>query len=310
MDTRSLGRTDLRLSEITLGTWGLATGAYGPVDDARFDATVKAAIEAGVTTFDVAPVWGEAEARIGQLVSDAKIDAVIITRGGARWVDGELQQSFETDALVADCEASLERLGRETIDLWLLHNPGDVTLRRESFQDAIAQLEEEGKIRAWGVSCGDAEEARLAIAAGAQAICLTYNLLRPSVLEDLATDLAVNGCGVLARSPLMYGMLSGQWHESRVFGEEDHRKRRWATEAFLERLRHVAAMRFLVGDQHPDLATAALRYVLSSPQVTSAIVGARRPPQIDHAVDAASGPPWIDDDDMVRFRKVASSFGL
>ncbi|GAB5545919.1 MAG: aldo/keto reductase [Sandaracinaceae bacterium] len=310
MNTRSLGRTDLRLSEIALGTWGLASGAYGPVTPERVDETLKAAIDAGVTTFDVSPVWGEAEARVGAAIEDAKIDAVVITRAGARLVDGELQQSFETDALIADCEASLERLGREQIDLWLLHNPGDVTLRRETFQEAVAQLEEEGKIRAWGVSVGDAEEARLAIAAGAQAICLTYNLLRPGALDDLTTELATNGCGVLARSPLMYGMLGGQWHESRVFSEDDHRKRRWSSEAFLERLRHVAAMRFLVGDDHPDLATAALRFVLAQPQVSTALVGARAPRQIRSAVEAATGSPWIGDEDAVRLAKIRSQLGI
>ena len=101
MQTRTLGRTDLRVSEITLGTWGLASGSYGPVRPARVEETIREALEAGVTTFDCAPVWGDSEAQVGAVLRDAKADAVVITRGGARLVKGKLLQSFTAEALVA-----------------------------------------------------------------------------------------------------------------------------------------------------------------------------------------------------------------
>lgn len=310
MQTRSLGRTDLRLSEITLGTWGLATGSYGPVRPERFDETLRSALDAGVTSFDCAPVWGDSEERIGRLLEETKSDAIVITRGGARLVDGRLQQSFYTDALVADCEASLERLGREQIDLFLLHNPGDVTIRAGDWRPAIEQLEEDGKIRAWGMSVGDAEEARLAIDAGVQAICLPHNLLTPSDLDDLQTDLATRGVGVLARSPLMYGLLAGRWSEGRRFVDGDHRINRWSRRAFEERIRQVEDLRFLVGERHPDLATAALRFVLTHPAISSTIVGARNPYQVGAAVEAADGPPYLEDDDMLRLSKIRDAAGI
>ncbi|MCA9605368.1 MAG: aldo/keto reductase [Myxococcales bacterium] len=304
MQTRGLGRTDLRLSEITLGTWGLGAQSYGPIRPERFDETVRQALERGVSTFDVAPVWGDAEERVGRILKEEKADAVVITRGGARRVDGKLQQSFEPDALVADCETSLERLDREAIDLFLLHNPGDVTIRKGDWRPAIERLEDDGKIRAWGISVGDAEEARLAIEAGAQAICLTYNLLTPHALQDIADRVQQEGVGVLARSPLMYGLLAGRWSDSRRFAEDDHRDRRWNRASFEDRIRQIDALHFLVGAEHPDLATAALRFVLSHAAVTSAVVGARNPYQIGAAVDAANGPPYLTDTDMIRLAKV------
>ncbi len=313
METRTLGLTDLRLSEIALGTWGLAAGVYGDVARDRFDATLKRALERGVTTFDVAPVWGddgESERRLGEALKDSDVEPVVITRGGARIEDGRLRQSFGADELVADCEASLERLGREQIDLWLLHNPGDVTLRKAEWREAIHRLEEDGKIRAWGVSVGDLEEARVAIDQGAQAICLTYNLLKTVELEDLVTDLATHGCGVLARSPLMYGLLAGRWPPNRQFAVEDHRYRRWSADSLAARVRQVNELRFLVGTKHRDLATAALRFVLTHSSVTCALVGARTPYQIDAATEAASGPPYLDDDEMVRLAKVRNSAGI
>lgn len=311
METRSLGRTDVRLGEITLGTWGLAEQSYGHVSPERFDRIVRAAIDEGVTSFDLAPLWGdgEAERRVGRLIGEAGIEAAVITRAGVKRVDGKLRQSFASEDLIADCEASLERLGREHVDVWLLHNPGEDVLRREEWREAVDRLLEDGKIRAWGVSAGDAAEARIAIAAGAQAVCLPYNILVPHDVEDLGADLALGGCSVLARSPLAHGLLAGQWSEARLFAAADHRARRWSPQALATRIRQVNALRFLVGREHPDLATTALRFVLTHPAVATAIVGARSEAQVSSAVRAADNPR-LRDDDMVRIVKVRDAAGI
>lgn len=291
MQTRSLGRTDLVLSEIALGTWGLAEQTYGPVPPERLDRVIAAAIEAGVTTFDVAPLWGdgEAERRVGHFLAESKLEEpVVITRGGAERVEGKLRQSFASDDLVRGCEASLERLGRDTIELFLLHNPGVEELRREAWREAVESLEQEGKIRAWGVSVGSADEARVALAAGARAVCLTYHMVSPEMLDDLASDLARSGAGVLARSPLSHGLLAGQWSSSRLFGAGDHRARRWSANTFMQRVHETNKLRQAVGPEHRDLPTAALAFVLKNPAVASALVGARTPAQILAAAEASS----------------------
>ena len=181
---------------------------------------------------------------------------------------------------------------------------GDSILRQEGWREAVERLEKDGKIAAWGVSVGDAEEARLAITAGANAICLTYNVLRAYDLEDLATEIATAGCGVLARSPLMFGLLAGQWSERKQFEDDDHRTRRWGLDAFTVRIRQIEDLNFLVGHEHHDLATAALRFVLTNTLVTTAIVGARTPKQIRHAAGVANGAPYVSDDDLARIAKV------
>jgi aryl-alcohol dehydrogenase-like predicted oxidoreductase len=314
MQSRSVGRTDVRVSEIALGTWGLAEQSYGPVDPMRFDETVKAAIEKGVTTFDLAPLWGdgEGERRVGKILSEAKGDFVVASRGGARRKDGKIQTGFATDDLIADCEGSLERLGREAIDLWLLHGPGEGVLLKEAEQwkAAIEKLEQDGKIRAWGASVGGAEEARLAIAAGAKVLCLPYNLLRPKELDDLTSDLRTAGCGVMVRSPLMYGLLSGQWNAQRHFPNNDHRRERWTPAMFVERVRHVDSFRFLVDGEIGDMATAAIRFVLQHSAVSCALVGARSPYQISAAVEAAKGPPYLRDEVIARIARVRTSMSL
>jgi len=276
----------------------------------RFDETLRSALEGGITTFDCAPVWGDSEERVGRALAEAKADAIVITRAGTRLVDGKLEQSFTEDALVADCEASLKRLGRDTIDLWLLHNPGDVSIQTGDWRGAVDRLEAEGKIRAWGMSIGDAEEAHLAIDAGAQAICITHNLLASGDLDSLTDAIEEHGCKVLARSPLMFGLLAGIWSDGRRFSEHDHRERRWNRHSFEERVRQVDELRFLVGPDHPDLATAAIRFVLSHTAVSSVVLGARSPYQISAGVEAAKGPPYLSDVDVVRIGKVRDALGI
>ncbi|MFK7990452.1 MAG: aldo/keto reductase [Sandaracinaceae bacterium] len=308
MNTRTLGKTDLVLSEITLGTWGLAEQSYGKVEPTRLREVIDAALEIGVTTFDVAPLWGDgaAEQTLGDALNEAGTeDAVVITRGGRRRHEGEVVGDFREDALRRDCEASLERLGRDQVELFLLHNPSDDVILKEDWRGAVESLLDEGKIGAWGISVGGTEDARLAIHAGAQAICLPHNLASAHRIDDLLTELATANCGVLARSPLMYGLLAGQWSAMKRFEDEDHRSRRWGPDAFDARVRQIQKLEFLANGEHGDLATAALRYVLSNSLVTSALVGARTPAQIDHAVAAAErGAPYISDDDMARIAKL------
>ncbi|MGE0789169.1 MAG: aldo/keto reductase [Sandaracinaceae bacterium] len=313
MQSRSLGLTDIRVSEIALGTWGLTSGAYGEVKREKFDRTMARALERGVTTFDVAPTWGEdgaSETWLKEALEDCEIEPVIISRGGARFVDGKLACSFTVDDLVKDCEASLERLGRETIDVWLLHNPSHEVLTQDDWREAIHKLEAEGKIRAFGVSVGEVDDARIAVEHGAQVVCLTHNLLNGVRLDELTEELTANGAGVLARSPLMFGLLAGRWSADRVFDEDDHRARRWNKDTFKERIRQVDALRFLVGSKHEDLATAALRFTLTHAQVSCALVGARTAAQIEAAVEAASGPPYLTDEDMTRLAKVRNTAGI
>lgn len=303
MKRRKLGKTDLEVSEVSLGTWGLAARSYGPVEGATVEATIRAAWDAGVTTFDVSPAWGkgEAERRLALALGDHNKDAVIIGRAGQVDVDGRLLLQFDTFVVVREVEESLKRLSRDRIDLLLLHNPPTKVLTSHLFEKGITQLKSEGKIGAWGVSVGTLEEANLAIQRGAEALAFTHNLLTPDDLLDLAEPIQKSGVGVLARSPLAYGMLSGTWDEKKTFPETDHRSRRWSEASFKTRLSQVEAVRFLVREGTPDLATAALRYALATPIVSTALVGARTPQQIQHAVAALPDEgPYFTEDELER----------
>lgn len=312
MRKRTLGRTELRLSQIALGTWGLAGEGYGPCPEDTFQRTVVGALDEGITTFDMAPLWGDgrAERVVGRAVAERRDRVQLITRAGVVWKDGHVHRRFDPASLTADCEGSLQRLGTDRIDVWLLHNPPDPVLAQDDWAEAAARLKSQGKVRAWGVSVSNADQARRALAMGADVLCLVYNLLVSDDVDDLASDIAVAGCGVLARSPLAYGLLTGDWAEGKTFAPEDHRHHRWTTEALRQRVRQVAMLRFLVHDDVPSQAAAALRFVLSNPSVASALVGARTRQQVGNAAAAVRVSPYLPEDDLIRLPQVLAAAGV
>lgn len=312
MQTRILGKTELRLSELSLGTWGLGADAYGRVSDELFRSTVRAALEQGVTTFDMSPLWGDgrSETLVGEVAGPRRDDLVYVTRAGARWVSGKVHHRFDAASLVADCESSLGRLGTDHVDLLLLHAPPEDIYRRDDFGEATEQLVREGKARAWGVSVTNQEQATMALSAGAQALAIPHNLLASDALHDAQLEIRDAGAGVLATSPLMYGLLAGRWNERRKFAHDDHRAARWSQRALAERVRTVNMLRFLVHDEVRTMVGAALNYVLANSVVTSVVLGARRPDQIESAVREIGEAPYLPSDDIARVPQVLANAGV
>lgn len=313
METRVLGRMGVRLTEITLGTWGLAAGSYGRVEPARFESTVQRALDSGVRSFDLSPVWGEdgaSERVVARITKSLRDECTYITRAGVERSAAGVQTRFDRASLVRDCESSLERLGTDRIDVLLLHHPSEEALRRSELREAGQQLFREGKIRAWGVSVGTPLEARLAIAAGAQTVCLVYNVLASDLLDDLVTDITVAEIGVLARSPLAYGLLAGAFSIDQTFTPDDHRSRRWDAETLNQRLAAVAQLGFLVHGAVRTPSEAAIRWVLANSLVSSCVVGARSPAQAASAAAASVGVPYLPEDELSRVPQVLAAMGL
>jgi aryl-alcohol dehydrogenase-like predicted oxidoreductase len=308
MHERNLGDTKLRLTEITLGTWGLS-GAYGPMVDSLVSGTVEAALETGITSFDVAPLWGDMEKRLGELLAESEIETQLITRGGVVLEDGEVRQRYDADSLKADLERSQERLQRDTLDIWLLHEPTLEALEAsEPFETAQAFVEDDA-VRQWGVSTAIPEVAEKAIEAGAKAICVPHHIFASDLVEDLREAIEGAGVGVLARSPLCHGLLTGRWTEYRRFATEDHRNERWTPQSLAIRVRQVAALRFLVKEQVKSMTSAALRFALDHPVVTTAILGARRPAQVRGLDSLVGQPPYMEEPDRIRLAQVLAASG-
>jgi aryl-alcohol dehydrogenase-like predicted oxidoreductase len=313
LPTRTLPRSDVALDELIFGTWGLCGGGYGRIYDEQRKATLTRAWELGMRSFDMAPCWGRdalSEHAVAEQVGTRRAEAMYITRAGKRAGEYGLESDFSAAALRASCEASLARLHTDRIDVWLLHNPSEEELGRDETRATAEALKREGKLRAWGASVSSESDARAALAAGVEVLCLPFNLLTPRVYWDLEAACTAQGVGVLARSVLLYGMLAGRFGASKRFGPEDHRAQRWSHDAVRERVRQTNELRdHLSGGPALNVLSLSLRFAIAQPGVTGAIVGPRTPQQVETLLNAVEGErPALPAEQLTLLRHKVQSF--
>lgn len=275
---RPLGRTGLSVSEIGFGCaswWGMP--AFAETEAA---ALVHAALDHGVTLFDTAPGYsrGEAEPRLGRALKGQDISKLIVaTKAGTRFEAGRMVRDMTLPAIVASVEASLRRLGLESLPVVQLHGPGLGELTDE-FAEGLRGLKTRGLVRALGVNSFDPAVIDRAIALPVFDLAMVdYNVLRPERAPLIARARAA-GKGVLAGMALAMGHTQLQtlklrrprdvWYALRAL--KNHRADivRGARLTFLNKLPGLTG------------AQAALAYVLGDPCVSSAIVGATRMPHL------------------------------
>ncbi len=312
MRTRALGKTGLRVSELALGTWGLSGDAYGPVDEREQERVLSRALEMGVSLIDTADAYGDGrmERAIGRAVAGLG-EVVIVTKGGVDRSTAPPRKRFDRVHLRSSVERSLRRLGRDIVDVYLLHNPLLETFAGDEAVDTLLELKREGRIAHWGVSAGDIEVGKAALRKGAEVIEIAYNLLHSTDLHRLAGEVMVGGAGVLARSTLAYGLFGSDWQRDRDFAPGDHRADRWTKPELARRVEQVGAFRFLVGGEVATMRSAAIRYVLSSSIVSSAVLGPRSVKQIEDVVrEVGVGPVYLRDAALARIPRALESVGI
>jgi aryl-alcohol dehydrogenase-like predicted oxidoreductase len=281
------------VSQLSLGTWGLSGDGYGPVSEAVQDEVIHRARAYGITLYETADVYGRGamERRLGKIFG-ADPSVTIATKIGTDLSSMPQRKRFDAAYLREACARSSERLARPKIDVLLLHNPAEQTLAQDEVSGALGELKNEGKLGAWGVSAGSASVARAALERGAEVLELAYNCFAMSDLDGLA--LSAGKVPVLARSVLAYGLLCGQWSETKIFAAGDHRAERWTHEQLRGRLKQLSALSSILGGEVSSLRAAALRFVLSNPLVSSAVIGPRNRVQLDQLVrEAGQGPEYL-----------------
>lgn len=310
MRTRSLGQTGIACSELTLGTWGGASGTYGRVERSLFLRTAQKALELGVTTFDMAPTWGHSEETVAEAVGERRDEVVYVTRAGLRVDSDRVAKDFSRVALEADLHTSLTRLKTEHVDVLLMHNPDEAALCKDEWLEFIRDQRDKGTIRVGGVSVTTAAQARIAIARGVEVLCVPYNIFEAHLVEDLASEITASGVGVLGRSPLLYGLLCGRYAETHRFANADHRQQRWDREDFRQRVRQVEQLRFLCEGPVRNLTQAALRFALSNARVNSVVLGARTPVQLIEGASVCGEPPYLPEEALIKLPQVLTASGV
>lgn len=298
MRYRSLGRTEIIVSEVGFGAWGIGgrsagETSYGDTDDSVSLAALQRALDCGITFFDTSGAYGagHSEELIGQAFAGRRGQVVIATKAG--YDDWTRPPDFSPDAIVRSAESSLRRLRTDHLDLLQLHNPPSEVLASGDVRKALEGLQEAGKVRAWGVSAKSPEMALEALrTAGAAVIQANFNMMDVRALTSGLLDaLLVHQAGFIARTPLCFGFLSGTIHRGTEFPPGDHRLGwpRAQLDNWIDGARDLlAAVRAEPGREG---ALAALRFCLSFAAVSTTIPGILRPEEAEtNASAGASGP--------------------
>lgn len=312
MRKRPLGKTGLVVSELAIGTWGLSGDAYGKVEEADAEIVLRRAIDMGFSIIDTADAYGAGrmERLCGKLAKEHP-ELVVVTKGGIDRKTEPPRKCFAADYLRGAVERSCKRLGRDAIQVYLLHNPTPETLHGGEAVETMEALKKEGKIEHWGVAAGDEDVARSAIDRGAEVLELAYNLTHPIDLHRISGDVMVSGCGILARSVLGHGLLTGMWAKDRTFDEGDHRNERWTKMELEHRIDQLDAVRFLVKGEVHTLRGAAVRFALSNHLVSSAVLGARTKEQLEQLVrETGGGPRYLHDEDLRQLPRALDKVGI
>ncbi|QHY93828.1 General stress protein 69 [Streptomyces sp. S4.7] len=302
MENRVLGRTGREASVVGLGTWQLGAD-WGDVTETDAFAVLDAALEAGVTFFDTADVYGDgrSEQLIGRFLRNRPAaDVFVATKMGRR--AEQRAENYSLDNFRAWNDRSRANLGVDTLDLVQLHCPPTAVYSSDAVFDALDTLVAEKRTAAYAVSVETCAEALAAIARpGVASVQIILNPFRLKPLEAVLPAALEAGVGIVARVPLASGLLSGKYTKDTVFAADDHRSFNRHGEAFDQgetfsgidyETGLAAAVEF--SELAPEGATpaqTALRWIIQQPGVSSVIPGARSVEQARANAAAASLPP-------------------
>ena len=298
MKSKKLGWTDLELTRVGLGTWAIGGGnwefAWGPQDDERSIATIHKAIDLGINWIDTAAVYGlgHSEEVVGRAIAGMSDRPYIATKCSMLWnEEGKIYRSLHRESIIAEAERSLKRLDIEVIDLYQIHWPQPAEDIEEGWR-AIEELMNAGKIRYGGVSNFNVSQMQRAQAIHRIAsLQPPSSMLRRDVENEILPYCQEHDIGVINYSPMQKGLLTGKVDSEwvRSLPEDDHRKddpmfnepELSINLSFVEQLGNIADA---AGKTLPQLAIA---WTLRRPEITAAIVGARKPDQILETAQAA-----------------------
>lgn len=303
MERRVLGRTALQVSALGLGCWPLGGGGgWGEQDERDSIATIHAALDRGINLLDTAEAYsdGHSEEVVGKaLAGGRRSEAIIATKISPR--------NAASQTLRAHCEASLRRLQTDYIDLYQVHWPLPDE-RVDEAMSTLCSLQDEGKVRAIGVSNHGVQQLSRVLQTGTPIVSnqLCYSLISRAIEFEIVPLCRENGIGILAYMALMQGLLTGKYAtlddvppfraRTRHFssdrpqvshGEPGHEAE---TSAALGRIRAIA------DDLGLPMAHVALAWTAAKPGISSVLVGSRTPAQLERnaaAADVALAPETV-----------------
>ena len=291
MEQRTLGRTGRAVSVVGLGTWQLGAD-WGDVSEDDALAVLSASVDAGVTFFDTADVYGDgrSEQVIGRFLKSHP-DITVATKMGRRM--DQVPENYTLSHFREWTDRSRQNLGVDTLDLVQLHCPPSAVIDADATYDDLDTLVADGAIAAYGVSVETVAQALSAIARpNVASIQIILNAFRLKPLDEVLPAALEAGVGIIARVPLASGLLSGKYDASTTFAADDHRTYNRGGEAFdvgetfsgvdfetgVRAAKEFTALVDSAG-VGATAAQAALAWVVQQPGVSTVIPGARNAEQ-------------------------------
>lgn len=283
MDYQALGRTGLNVSHLSLGTVSLgvdygigAPGNFGRPKGSDAVCTLKEAADAGINLFDTAPAYGLSESHLGSALS-SRSDCYMATKISIpKDKDGGLLHGSKMqEAVEASLDKSLRALQRPTLDLVQIHNATVEVIDQGEIAEALQKAQRQGKVRYIGASVYSEAEAMAVIESGCfDTLQVAYNILDQRMAREVFPSAKKAGVGIIVRSALLKGALT--------------EKVQWLPQE-LSPLRERAelARDALAGGLWQALPGSALRFCLSSPLVSTVLIGVRTAEELRSALDVA-----------------------
>jgi myo-inositol catabolism protein IolS len=294
------GRTGLTVSQLSMGCNRLGDPGADP---AQWPPIVARALDLGVTFFDTSNNYnqGRSEEVLGAVISERGAQTVIATKGGMSATTNETRnKDFSAEGITRAARNSLHRLRRASIDLYMLHSPSVEQLEQQTWPQAVETLKAEGTIQYFGISTSNHASGVWAIEHGADFLQIEYDMLDPTAEHELLPLAIKHNVGIMIRTPLARGLLSGKFAAGQAIPAEQQWRRPTGDRLQL-RLQRVEQLRFLERDGQ-NLAQAALRWLLAQEGVHCVIPGARTVGQLEANIGAVDGD--ITADELARVKEL------
>ncbi len=279
MKLRPLGNTDIQISPIIMGTWQAGKNMWTGIDDNETTRAMRAAFEAGITTFDTAEVYGNghSEKIVGKSLKDI--------RGRVVFASKVFPNHYKYGQVIKSCHNSLRNLETDYIDLYQLHWPsgafGTKKVETEETMRAMLDLKAEGKVRAIGVSNYSEKQLKDALSYGRiDSLQPPYSLFWRHVEKDAMGFCTENNITILAYSSMAQGLLTGKFGPDHKFAKGDHRagNRLFKPDIYTQVQEALGNLQPIADELDISMGQLALAWVISRTG-TCAIAGARNSEQ-------------------------------
>ena len=299
MEYRSFGQTGIAVSAIGVGCWEIG-GGYGSIEEQEFIAAVHTALDLGITCFDTAEAYGfgASERSLAKALGGRRKDAVVVTKFGIGYKEAPNYRDSSPERVTASIEKSLKNLNTDYVDVYMVHWP-DLNTPFEETMRALDDIVQQGKARAIGISNFRREQIEASMTTRRVDVAqYCWNMFDRRMDQEILPYCREHNMGVMAYGSLAYGLLSGTFHADMTFDEGDWRARRgrmgginlfqtmFGPDHFPNNIKAVEELKGLAARYNKSLPQFALRWTLSHPVVSTALVGCRKAAEVEDNVGA------------------------